>query len=335
VDAKLVIDAIVKQTTVLIAQLASGAGVRTPLADLANQTFLSLVRELERQGIGQKVIADMFGLALRSYQQKVQRLSESATDRGLTLWEAVHAHIQQRQVVTRTEVLKRFSRDDDASVRSILNDLVDSGLVFKAGRGDAAVLRAASADEMARADVQDAQSAAEALAWVAIYREGPMTLTRLREEVRLPEDVLDRALAALLTSGRVREEPSGGERSFVSDTCLIPLGERAGWEAALLDHYHAVVRAMCAKLGQGQTGARADDRIGGSTYAFDVWQGHPSAPRVYALLAEHRKQVSALWEEVTAHNAAHPVPENHDRVTFYFGQNVTAEGTIRDASQDD
>jgi predicted acetyltransferase len=56
---------------------------------------LSLVRELERQGIGQKVIADMFGLALRSYQQKVQRLSESATDRGLTLWEAVHAHIQR------------------------------------------------------------------------------------------------------------------------------------------------------------------------------------------------------------------------------------------------
>jgi hypothetical protein len=37
----------------------------------------------------------MFGLALRSYQQKVQRLSESATDRGLTLWEAVHAHIQR------------------------------------------------------------------------------------------------------------------------------------------------------------------------------------------------------------------------------------------------
>ncbi len=70
---KLVIDAIVRQTTVLIAQVATSARMRAPLAHLANQTFLALTQELERQGLAQKVIADMFGLALRSYQQKVQR----------------------------------------------------------------------------------------------------------------------------------------------------------------------------------------------------------------------------------------------------------------------
>ena len=43
---RLVIDAIVRQTTVLIAQLATSAGMRAPLAQIANQTFLSLTHEL-------------------------------------------------------------------------------------------------------------------------------------------------------------------------------------------------------------------------------------------------------------------------------------------------
>jgi hypothetical protein len=98
---KLVIDAIVRQTTVLIAQLATSAGMRAPLAHIASQTFLYLTRELERQGVAQKVIADMFGLALRSYQQKVQRLSESDTEHGRSLWEAVHDFLQERQVTAR------------------------------------------------------------------------------------------------------------------------------------------------------------------------------------------------------------------------------------------
>src|SRR5687768_4166952 len=104
---KLVIDAIVRQTTVLIAQLATAAGTRAPLAQIANQTFLSLTQELERQGLAQKVIADMFGLALRSYQQKVQRIEESATDSGRTLWQALHDFLQEHQVVSRADVLLR------------------------------------------------------------------------------------------------------------------------------------------------------------------------------------------------------------------------------------
>jgi hypothetical protein len=70
------IDAIVRHTTVLIAQVATAAGVRAPLAHVAEHVFLDLVREIERQGVARKVVADMFGLALRSYQRRVQRLSE-------------------------------------------------------------------------------------------------------------------------------------------------------------------------------------------------------------------------------------------------------------------
>jgi hypothetical protein len=89
VNVPVLIDAIVRQTTVLIAQLATSGGVRAPLAQVANQVFLELVRELERQGVSRKVSADMFGMGLRTYLRKIQRLSESSTERGRSLWEAV------------------------------------------------------------------------------------------------------------------------------------------------------------------------------------------------------------------------------------------------------
>src|ERR1044071_4003616 len=88
----LLIDAIVRQTTVLLAQLSTAAGIRAPLAHVADEVFVSLAREIEAQGIGRKVMADMFGLALRTYQKKVQRLTESAKARN----DAVGGHPRVR-----------------------------------------------------------------------------------------------------------------------------------------------------------------------------------------------------------------------------------------------
>ena len=82
VRTQVLIDAVVRQTTVLIAQLATSGGVRAPLAHLASQVFLELARELEDQGVSRKVSADMFGMALRTYLRKIQRAKESSTDRG-------------------------------------------------------------------------------------------------------------------------------------------------------------------------------------------------------------------------------------------------------------
>jgi hypothetical protein len=91
----------------------------------------------------------------------------------------------------------------------------------------------------------------------------------------------------------------------------------------LLDHYHALVRAICAKLNQGAGGAQSDDRIGGSTYSFDVWEGHPLKERVSGLLAKQRSELSTLWNEVARHNETHQRHGALLRVTHYFGQLVT------------
>ena len=135
-NVNLLIDALVRQTTVLIAQLATAAGSRAQLAHAANQVFLDLVHELKDQGLGNKVIADMFGLSLRTYHNKIARLAESGTDRGRSLWEAVFAYVQQRDATSRADLMLRFCGDDEGLVRGVLKDLVDSGLLFRAGRGD-------------------------------------------------------------------------------------------------------------------------------------------------------------------------------------------------------
>ena len=58
-DIQFLIDSVVRQTTVLIAQLATAGGARAPLSHIAGQVFLELANELESQGVGRKVSADM------------------------------------------------------------------------------------------------------------------------------------------------------------------------------------------------------------------------------------------------------------------------------------
>ncbi len=329
-NTQLLIDSIVRQTMVLVAQVATTAGGRTPLVHLANQVFLDLVGELKRQGLTRKVIADMFGLALRSYQIKVQRLAESATERGTTLWEAIHRYLQEKKVVTRADVLRRFSQDDETSVKGILNDLVESGLVSKTGRAEATVYRSVTPEELAQAAAIDPVASTVSLAWVAVYRNGPISREKLQELVPVGPDTLDRALETLLADGRVTMNRSDTDDkrvgpSYTSSQYLIPIGDSAGWEAALLDHYQTVVAAICAKLRNGANRALPDDQIGGSTYSFDIWPGHPREQEVQNLLRTIRAQLSRLWDEVTEHNRREKPNRAEDEIsrhTFYCGQLV-------------
>jgi hypothetical protein len=332
-NSKTLIDALVRQTTVLIAHVATSAGLRAPLAHVANQVFVELTAELERQGLGQKVIADMFGLALRSYQQKLRRLSESETDQGRTLWEAVYGFISEKQVVRRPEVLLRFCRDHEASIKSILKDLCESGLVYRTGTGDNTVYRTAPPEDLL-VDASLGEESIAALLWVIVHHEGPLTLHELQQRISLEPPLLQKALERLLADQRVTAEVVPGSDAaprYRTGHCLIPLGARRGWEAALLDHFQAVVSAMCIKLRNGETRALPDDEVGGSTYTFDVWPGHPKERQVRALLKQQRQELSRLWDEVMDHNREQPLARRDlHRVTFYCGQSATTDADLVD-----
>jgi hypothetical protein len=334
-NINVLIDSIVRQTTILIAQLATAAGMRAPLAHTANQVFVELVRELKQQGLPNKVIADMFGLALRTYHSKVRRLAESSTYAGRSLWEAMLEYIQDKQLVRRSDVLRRFRNDDDASVRGVLHDLVESGMVFQSGRGDAITYRAASAEDYSLGDRPQPEEGLANLVWVAVNRYAPAGPAELAEAVPIGRDAVERALERLVADGRItRSEQEGGAR-YECASCVIPLGAPAGWEAGVFDHFQALVTAVCTKLRAGNTMAHKNDWIGGSTYGFDVWPGHPLRDEVLGFLANVRRQAVSLRERVEAHNREHEsVAHCTERVIAYVGQTVLSSDDLTELSEE-
>jgi len=323
-NVNLLIDALVRQTTVLIAQLATSAGIRAPLAHVADQVFTDLVNGLKEQGVGAKVIADMFGLALSTYHAKVRRLSESRTERGRSLWEAVLAFVRKNDSVVQSKILERFRYDDEATVRGVLSDLSESGLVFRTGRGASTIYRIAGSDQVS----EDARgkTAVENLVWLVVHRMGPVAIAQLTETLPLEESTIRRSLASLVESGKVRIEQRDSDDLYAADDCVLPVGDSAGWEAAVFDHYQAMVTAICAKLNRQGPRSTEGEVVGGSTYGFTVWDGHPYQAEVLGSLERARREMVALRDRVHRYNAAHVAPPDTLGVLAYFGQ-TTIENT--------
>lgn len=322
VETKLLIDAIVQQTTVLIAQLSTAAGIRAPLAHIADQIFLDLALEIERQGVGRKVVADMFGMALRSYQRRVQRVGESASVRDRTLWEAVYDFVSQRESATRADLDERFRHDAADAVGAVLSDLVASGLLYSTGRGRSSRFRAVGASEGQSATADRRLEGAASLVWVTVFRARRLRLSELERAFAMPGEVLRATVDRLVDEGRLSILADGDDPLLAAGEFVVPVGAEQGWEGAIFDHFSAVANAIAAKVHAGP-GARTKDIVGGATLSFDLSAEHPYREQVHGLLERVRAEVNALWEKVEAHNASHPIPEDTaERVCFYFGQNV-------------
>jgi predicted transcriptional regulator len=323
-NAVLLIHAIVRQTTVLIAALATASGQRAQLASVANLVFADLVRELREQGLGNKVIADMFGMVLRTYHRKLARLSSSRTVQGRSLWEAVLGHIQQHGPLLRSELLQRFGRDDESTLRAVVADLAESGLVRIDGTDDAERVQATELVSVA-GEAKPGPGKLEGMMLVALHRGGPLTLDAVSELVPADRIELEQTLARLVSGGLVTQEQREAETLYGCESCVIQFGDEAGWEAAVFDHYQAMVVAMATKLRAGARRAELADSIGGSTFVFDLWQGHPMQAEVLGYLKSMRTRGMELRKVLERHNAASPMPQRVAplRVTAYVGQSVT------------
>src|SRR5262249_32595306 len=133
------------------------------------------------------------------------RLSESSTDRGRSLWEAVYDHLSKQGVVTREEVIQRFHCDEEPLVRGVLHDLTESGLVFATGAGPRSVYRAATEEELGRMR-QFTQGRIDELLWVIVYREGPIARSMLTRLVSSKLAEVDGALNRLVGAGRIQSD---------------------------------------------------------------------------------------------------------------------------------
>ena len=318
-NVKLLVDAIVWQTTVLIAQLSTTAGVRAPLAHLADQVFLTLSREIEAQGVKRSVAADMFGLALRSYQKKTQRASSSVTQQGKTLFEAILDYVEVNRGCSRETLLHRFRNDNDREVIGVVHDLVQSGLLYSTGSGLSTLYGVTTEAERQqftrRSDVLGLASMALGL----VYRASSLSHDELAAQLNVPMLEVQEAMEHLVNEGRVEAH----EGNFRAAAFLIDEDAEHGWEAAAFDHFQAVATALANKVALRSQNSEAAKLVSGTTLHFDLTPTHPLLPKVLRLLAQTRTLTDEIWQEVFRYNEQHPVKDN-ERVslTFYVGQNV-------------
>jgi hypothetical protein len=141
------IEALVRHTMIDVARLATSDGARVSLARISEQVFLELTSELERQGVTKNVVADMFGMSLRTFHRRVQQVRREHAERR-TVREAVLEFVTASEPVSAHSVQQSFLRHAGELVSGALNDLVHAGLVSRSGWGENAVYR-----RVARADV--------------------------------------------------------------------------------------------------------------------------------------------------------------------------------------
>src|SRR5262249_49012627 len=146
--------------------------------------------------------------------------------------------------------------------------------VFASGAGDGTAFRAARPEELASLRDAEASAAFDALLWGTIYRKGPIDRAGLLATGTFPPDALDAAITRLLTHGRIEAQEREGVTHYSSEELFIPIDASAGWEAAVYDHFHALVSTICAKL-ELSAGRSDAPPMGGSTYSFTFWPGHP------------------------------------------------------------
>jgi hypothetical protein len=143
------------------------------------------------------------------------------------------------------------------------------------------------------------------------------------------DQLLSRALGKLVDEARVTREQKDGNTAYSCDQCLVGLDQPSGWEAAIFDHYQAMVTTITTKLRAGAKRALQTDLVGGATYTFDVWEGHPHYGEVAGFLKDTRGRAVALRAKVDSFNAGQePPPEDRARkFVAYVGQTVLQSAT--------
>jgi hypothetical protein len=211
-----------------------------------------------------------------------------------------------------------------------LRDLCDSGLVFSTGQGDGTLYRAASEDELQVFRQVRSSEGLEELVWAILYHSGPATTERLSTLTRLESSELLPTLARLIEANRIEVQTLSDGEHFKAAPLFVPMGASAGWEAAVLDHFQAMVKTICCRLREDRASASVADSVGGSTFSMDVWQGHPLEEETCGTLGKMRQMLIELRHRIDAYNVCHQTPERHQQVVIYVGQTVIAQGTDHD-----
>jgi hypothetical protein len=297
--------------------LATAAGLRAPLARVADQVFVDPANELESQGVRRKVAADMFGLALRSYQTKLRRILDNQEQAAETLWQSMYSELSKGSL-TRAELSERFRRVEPKQLQATLRDMTQSGVAYSSGRGAQTVYGLTSEADRAQIGLTQNREALKRMVLFLTASSDAPTIDALCAQLRTNPAELESVLSELTAEGKLEER----DGILHTRPYEVPVGAEQGWETAICDHFRAVASTIAAKVAAPRSSR--DDVTGGATLSFRVHRGHPHATEVYRLLSDTRQRANALWAQVVAYNEQNPLPAEGDRVTFYCGQHVVS-----------
>ncbi|MCA9541565.1 MAG: winged helix-turn-helix domain-containing protein [Myxococcales bacterium] len=313
----------------LVAELLATLATRNPLrmyfADIAGKTLLDIVQVLRHDGISQEAIAASLGLTLNGFQARMKRLKEQHDeppeedgDDRRTLMERVFAfiadHPDAEQGVPIRQVGDAFRGVKRDTLNGVLHFLVQSGFLTAEGRGGRRRLRVERRPH--------AQGPNEHDVGVLLYREGPLTLAELARRLECSTERAASLLDRLRRDGALVEGESDGEATFAATNYHIPLDHTEGYEAAIFDHFSAMVQAICKKLRLGHHHASLADQIGGATFSLRVPVDDPLYDEVSAFLRDNRVRLESWLARANALREADLVGREVRRFTLYVGQSV-------------
>lgn len=121
------IRALAYQTGRTVVHTALRGGMRQSVGWAVDAMWSGMVDCFEEAGVSQKVAADMMGLTLRTYQRRIDSLSD-VSQGGRTYWMVIYARLQQ-QAASRDTILGWFDRGLKRQIVSVLLDMKETGWV--------------------------------------------------------------------------------------------------------------------------------------------------------------------------------------------------------------
>lgn len=313
----------------LVAELFATLKVNDPLrmdfAGIAQKTVLDIVEGLRTEGLTNHEIAAALDLSMAGFYRKLKDLREtySADDAGarrrMTLWEQLYELVLERsggdarQPVRYVTIEQAFPALTAERLGTILRYLVRYGHLSVTGHGATREYRLVEREPAGEATYHDAV--------VTLYRDGPLSLTDLATRLDTPEATCRAYIERLGSAGKLETLQTADEPALFRATGYhIEPEASEGYEAALYDHFQAVVRAICKKIRSKDHQARYADLQGGTTFSLDVEVDDPMYAEISGFLAETRVKMERWLDYVTTNP-----PKTGQRavtVTIYTGQSV-------------
>jgi hypothetical protein len=248
-----------------------------------------------------------------------QRAAASASQQGKTLFEAILDFVESSRGCSRDVLLHRFRHDNEREVVGVVNDLVESGLLYSTGSGSSTLYGVTSEAERQQFTRRSDTQALASMVLGVVYRNPGITEKELLANSRVAAAELTAALDCLLSERRVELHADG----FRAPSFVISTDSAHGWEAAVFDHFQAVCTAIANKVQLRHRQSESSHLVGGSTLHFELSGAHPGLPKVMALLDQVRLLTDSVWDEIYRYNEQHPLSDaERVNLTLYFGQNI-------------